>query len=88
MIYSLFACSLLRGDILIINIDNLLKKQGKTRYWLAKQINVTYPNLCALADNKTQSVKFEIIEKICFALNCTPNEILLLSSPDNNIETD
>jgi putative transcriptional regulator len=86
MIYGLISCSLLRGDILIINIDNLLKKQGKTRYWLAKQINVTYPNLCALADNKTQSVKFEIIEKICLALNCTPNEIFLLSSPDKNIE--
>jgi putative transcriptional regulator len=70
---------------LIINIDNLLKKQGKTRYWLAKRINITYQNLCALADNKTTSVKFEIIEKICSALNCTPNDIFLLAPRNKNV---
>ena len=28
-----------------INIDNLLKEKGKTRYWLSKKINLSYPNL-------------------------------------------
>jgi putative transcriptional regulator len=70
---------------LIIKIDDLLKKQAKTRYWLAKQIKITYQNLCALADNKTKSAKFETIEKICLALNCTPNDILLLSPRNSDI---
>jgi DNA-binding Xre family transcriptional regulator len=52
---------------------------------LAKKINITYQNLCALADNKTTSAKFETIEKICLALNCTPNEILLLSPLNKNV---
>ncbi|MCH4200569.1 MAG: helix-turn-helix transcriptional regulator [Clostridium tyrobutyricum] len=59
-----------------INIDQLLKQKNKTRYWLSKEINITYQNLCNLAENKTSSIKFEILEDICLALNCTPNDIL------------
>ena len=60
-----------------INIDNLLKEKGKTRYWLSKKINLSYPNLKKLADNETSSIKFEIIENICIALNCSPNDIFI-----------
>ena len=59
-----------------IMIDELLKCKGKTRYWLAKELGMTYPNLCKLANNETQSMKFQIIEKCCLLLDCTPNELL------------
>jgi len=59
-----------------IKIDQLLKEKQKTRYWLAKEIGVTYPNLCKLADGKTESIKFDILEKICDKLECSPNELL------------
>lgn len=62
-----------------VNIDNLLKHKNKTRYWLAKQIGIAYPNLMKLANNETTSVKFEIIEQICSVLECTPNDLLILS---------
>lgn len=61
-----------------INIDLQLKKKNKTRYWLAKEINITYQNLTNLCEGKTSSVKFSIIEKICNALNCTPNDIFVI----------
>ncbi|AKO92013.1 Cro/Cl family transcriptional regulator [Priestia filamentosa] len=59
-----------------IMIDDLLKEKDRTRYWLAKEVRITYPNLCNLADRKTASIKFEIMERICTALECTPNELL------------
>lgn len=59
-----------------IRIDYLLHEKNKTRYWLAKEVGVTYPNLCKLADNKTESIKFEIMERICKKLDCSPNELL------------
>ena len=62
-----------------INIDKLLEKKGKTRYWLAKEINVSYPTMKKLADNNTDGTKFDTIEKLCIALNCTPNDLLILS---------
>lgn len=61
-----------------INIDNLLKEKGKTRYWLSKEINLSYPNLKKLADNETTSIKFEIIENICKVFNCTPNDLFIV----------
>lgn len=63
-----------------INIDKILKKQGKTRYWLSKEINYSYPNLVKLANNKTSSINFLILENICIALNCTPNDLFLMST--------
>ncbi|HDO9660873.1 TPA: helix-turn-helix domain-containing protein [Clostridioides difficile] len=59
-----------------IQINNLLESKGKTRYWLAKQIGMTHQNLTKLANNKTESIKFESLEKICLALECSPNDIL------------
>lgn len=58
-----------------ITIDNILRTQNKTRYWLSKEINYSYPNLMKLCNNQTTSMQFEVIEKICHALNCTPNDI-------------
>jgi putative transcriptional regulator len=58
-----------------INLDAVLKSKNKTRYWLAKETGITYQNIDNLAKNKTTGVKFNILEKICIALDCTPNDI-------------
>ena len=62
-----------------VNIDNILKQQNKTRYWLSKKIEYSYPSLMNLANNKTDSIQFEILEKMCIALNCTPSDILIIN---------
>ena len=61
------------------NIDILLKKKDKTRYWLAKEIEIAYPNLCKLASNKTESIKFQILENLCIKLECNLDELLNIS---------
>lgn len=63
-----------------INIDKILESKGKTRYWLSKETGITYQNIKKLADNKTNSIKFELIENICNVLECTPNDLFLLTS--------
>lgn len=60
------------------NIDKLLESNNKTRYWLAKEVNVTYPNLKKIADNQTASIKFDLLEKLCKALNCTLDELFTI----------
>lgn len=60
---------------MIIKINNILKEQEKSIYWLANEINITYSNCHKLINNSTTSIKFDIIEKICITLNCTPNDI-------------
>lgn len=60
-----------------ILVDVLLAQQGKTRYWLSQQTGITYTNICNLCNNKTSSIKFDMLVSICRALNCTPNDIFL-----------
>ena len=59
-----------------IKIKKILEEKGKTIYWLSKEVGITHYNLSKLVKNETTSIKFEHIEKICKALNCTPNDIL------------
>jgi putative transcriptional regulator len=60
------------------NISQLLEKTNKTMYWLAKECDTTYPTIHKLTNNKTESIRFDLLEKICIALDCTPNELLII----------
>ena len=54
----------------------LLKKKGKTKYWLYKQMGMSYQNFNNMVNNKTKSIQYENIETLCILLECTPNELL------------
>ena len=54
---------------------NLLEKNGKTKYWLYKQVGMSYQNFNKMINNQTKSIRYENIETICLLLNCTPNDI-------------
>lgn len=60
----------------LIKIDEVLKSQGKTRYWLAKETKTTYQNMVNLIEGKTTSAKFDLLEKICLALECKLDDII------------
>lgn len=58
-----------------ITIDEELFKHGKTRYWLSQTIDCNYQSLAKLCNGETSSINFDTITKICYALNCFPNDI-------------
>jgi len=53
----------------------LLKSKGKTKYWLYKQMGMSYQNFGRMIDNQTKSIKYDNIEALCVILECTPNEL-------------
>ncbi|MDD4564754.1 MAG: helix-turn-helix transcriptional regulator [Eubacteriales bacterium] len=59
-----------------ITIDDVLERKGLSRYWLAVEIDMRYHNLAKICNGKTRSMSFDVLERICRALQCTPNEIL------------
>lgn len=59
-----------------LNALELLKKQGKTKYWLYKQLDMSYQNFNKMINNETKSIKYENIEAMCRLLCCTPNDLL------------
>ena len=65
--------------MITLNVLNLLKKKGKTRYWLYKQLGMSYQNYNKMINNQTKSIRNENIELICRALECTPNDLLIMT---------
>lgn len=53
----------------------LLEQRGKTKYWLYKQLGMSYQNFNRMANNQTKSIRYEMIETLCQVLDCTPNDL-------------
>ena len=58
-----------------LSVLKLLEKQGKTKYWLYKQLGMSYQNFSRMVNNETKSIRYENIETMCLLLNCTPNDL-------------
>lgn len=63
--------------MLELNVLELLKKKGKTKYWLFNQLDMTYTNFNNIVTNKTKSIKYSNIKKFCEILECTPNDLFI-----------
>ena len=57
----------------------LLEKNGKTKYWLYKQLGMSYQNFSKMVNNETKAIRYENIETMCLLLNCTPNDLLVIT---------
>ena len=58
-----------------LKVLDLLEKKGHTKYWLYKQLGMSYQNFSKMVNNETKSIRYENIETICLLLECTPNEL-------------
>lgn len=58
-----------------LDVLNLLEKNGKTKYWLYKQLGMSYQNFSRMINNETKSIQYENIDALCQIFNCTPNEL-------------
>ena len=66
----------MRGYLMIrLNVLKLLEEQGRTKYWLYKQLGMSYQNFSRMVNNETKSIRYENIETMCLLLNCTPNDL-------------
>lgn len=68
-------------EYLMIKLDvlRILEEQGKTKYWLYKQLGMSYQNFSKMVNNQTKSIRYENIETMCLLLNCTPNDLFVIT---------
>ena len=67
-----------------LNITELLKKNGKTKYWLCQRMNITSRNLNRIINGYTTSIAFKYIEEFCKYLNCSPGELIEIINEKKN----
>ena len=62
-----------------LTVLDLLEKQGKTKYWLYKQLGMSYQNFSKMVNNETKSIRYDNIETLCLLLECTPNDLFKIT---------
>lgn len=62
-----------------LDVIKLLEDRGKTKYWLYKQLGMSYQNFNRMILNQTKSIRYENIETICLLLECTPNDLFVIT---------
>lgn len=62
--------------MLNFNIEKLLKKRKKSKYWLCQNMNITNINLNRIINGETTSISFKYLEELCKYLDCTLDELI------------
>ena len=64
------------SNMVKIQLEQILEKQGKTLYWLAKQTGISYNALAKINKNEVSRLELDTIEKICGTLKCSAGDLL------------
>lgn len=67
--------------MIIVNIEKILKKEKKSKYWLCQKMNITSRNLNRIIREETTSISFKYIEEFCLYLNCNPGDLFTIEKP-------
>jgi putative transcriptional regulator len=57
-------------------VDEVLKQRGKSLYWLAETTGAKYNSLWRLKQGSALSISFDLLDRICDALDCEVGDIL------------
>jgi putative transcriptional regulator len=69
--------------MILIKLDELLKRHERTFYWLAKETGISHTTLWRLKKDKALGINFETLEKVCHALKCNPGDVLTVTKGKN-----
>jgi putative transcriptional regulator len=62
-------------------LKELLAEKGEpgrpfTLYRLQKETSIGYENLRKIRDNRVTFIKTDTLDRLCYALNCTPSDLI------------
>ena len=68
--------------MICLNVLALLEKKGHTKYWLYRQMGMSYQNFNRMVNNETRSLRYENLETLCRLLECTPSELFTITDDE------
>ena len=69
-----------------IKLEEQLKKENRSKYWLMKETNITITSMNKLIRNESSAIYFDTLERICIALNCKPADLIEWTNEQKNNE--
>ena len=67
--------------MLSLKINKILELQCISPYWLGKKTGITQNNILKICNGETSTIRFDTLEKICKALNCSINDLFITNDP-------
>lgn len=58
-----------------LRILEILAEQNHTKYWLYKQMDLSYQNFNRMVQNETSSIRFENLDRLCKILDCSIGDL-------------
>lgn len=71
-----------------VNILNKIHERNLNISIVASQLPCTYSNFHKLCNEKTNSIRFDILEPLCKILNCGVEELLIIEDTEEDLEDD
>lgn len=65
-----------------LRILEILEKQNHTKYWLFKQMDLSYQNFNRMITNQTTSIRFDNLEKLSRLLNCSIGDLFEITDEE------
>ena len=61
--------------MIVNNLSTILGKKRITKAELSRMIGIRYETIHRIYHDKTKGIDFNTLDKLCWALQCTPSEI-------------
>ena len=58
-----------------LRILEILEEQNHTKYWLFKQMDLSYQNFNRMVKNETRSIRYENLDVLSTILNCPVGDL-------------
>lgn len=71
--------------MLKLRVTEILEEQGHNKFWLFKQMNMSYTNYDNLIKNRTRSIRFETLDKLRQALGCSLDDLFEVVPDEDEI---
>ena len=68
--------------MLKLNALKLLEERQKSKYWLYKQMGMSYQNFSKMINNQTKSIRYENLEAMCYIFECRLDELLVFTDEE------
>ena len=69
-----------------LRILEILEEQNHTKYWLFKQMDLSYQNFNRMVMNETRSIRFENLDALSSILNCPVGDLFEKTESDDETE--
>lgn len=65
-----------------IRLKEIMKERDISILGLYRVTDISPSTISRIYNQQSKLIAFDTLEKICYALNCTPNDILVVEKPE------